>query len=74
MKDFSLLLMFSSLFRALPLKWQLFPFIIEHFRARVSYTHCSLHEDALRRAFLAEDIAVAGWGALQRLEHQVSAL
>ncbi|EXB87677.1 hypothetical protein L484_006421 [Morus notabilis] len=64
MKDFGLLLMFSSDFRAPLLKWHLFPFILQHFGARVSYARCSLHENALRRAFL-EDPAVVGWGALQ---------
>ena len=58
MKDFGLLLMFSSIFRALSLKWQLFPFIMKHFGARASDARCSLRDYALQRAFL-------GLGALQ---------
>ncbi|EXC26859.1 hypothetical protein L484_016077 [Morus notabilis] len=34
MKDFGLLLMFSSDFRVLLLKWHIFPFILQHFRAK----------------------------------------
>ncbi|EXB85438.1 hypothetical protein L484_023670 [Morus notabilis] len=66
MKDFSLLLMFSSDFRALLLKWHLIPFILLSFGARASYACCSLRENVLRRVFLEKAPAVAGWGALQR--------